>query len=199
MESNNILSWTLVIVAVILCIKLYKDSDAFILKCIISDINGNKYCVRDRTKLELAADKLATVNDKLNLLVKYLKEKYPEKECVKILLKNYNPKKLSETLPTSEYTAYSENKGEKLAFCLDTEKDSKGNLIDDNTLMYVALHELSHVASKSIGHTHEFWSNFKFFIIEAEKIKIYEPINYKKNPARYCGINITDNPYYDYP
>jgi len=199
MESNNILSWTLVIIAVILCIKLYKDSDAFILKCIISDVNGNKYCVRDRSKLELAADKLAIVNDKLNFLVKYLKEKYPEKECVKILLKNYNPQKLSETLPTSEYTAYSENKGEKLAFCLDTEKDNKGKLIDDNTLMYVALHELSHVASKSIGHTDEFWSNFKFFIIEAEKINIYEPINYKKKPARYCGINITDNPYYDYP
>lgn len=27
-----------------------------------------------------------------------------------------------ETLPTSEYTAYSQNKGEKLAFCLNKEK-----------------------------------------------------------------------------
>ena len=44
MESNNILSWTLVIVAVILCIKLYKDSDVYI-KMYYFDINGNKYCV----------------------------------------------------------------------------------------------------------------------------------------------------------
>ena len=87
-----------------------------------------------------------------------------EKENVKRLVEGYNPQKIYETLPTSEYTAYSENKGEKLAFCLDTEKNSGGRLIDINTLTYVALHELSHVATKSIGHTDEFWSNFKFII-----------------------------------
>ena len=45
--------------------------------------------------------------------------------------------------------------------------------------MFVALHELSHVASKSIGHTDEFWDNFKFILIESEKIGIYKPIDYK--------------------
>ena len=35
------------------------------------------------------------------------------------------------------------NKGEKLAFCLDTKKNSAGRLIDINTLTYVALHELA--------------------------------------------------------
>ena len=71
-------------------------------------------------------------------------------------------------------------------------------IIDDNTLMYVALHEISHICSKSIGHNDEFWSNFKFVIQEAKELGIYNPVNYKKNPARYCGMNITDNPYYDY-
>ena len=71
-------------------------------------------------------------------------------------------------------TAYSENKGEKLAFCLDTEKNG-GNLIDPNTLTFVAIHELSHIASKSIGHTDEFWNNFKFLLGEAKKINIYKP------------------------
>ena len=33
------------------------------------------------------------------------------------LVKNFNPTKVSETLPTSKYTAYSEDKGKKLAFC----------------------------------------------------------------------------------
>ncbi len=113
------------------------------------------------------------------------------------MIENYNPKKIYETLPTSEYTAYSENKGEKLAFCLDTEKNSKGKLIDDNTLMYVALHELSHIASKSIGHTDEFWNNFKFLITESKKINIYNPIDYGKKSHRYCGMDITDNPYFD--
>ena len=196
--NNNILNCILVVFILIISFKIYMNSDSFQLRCIISDINGNKYCVRDRAKLELAADKLANVNISLNKLVKHLAENYSEKENVKRLVENYNPQKLYETLPTSEYTAYSENKGEKLAFCLDTEKNSKGRLIDLNTLTYVALHELAHIATKSIGHTTEFWENFKFLITEAKKIHIYEPVDYKKEPARYCGMNITDNPYYDF-
>ena len=196
--NNNLFNTILVIFIIIIAYKIYINSDSFNLRCIISDVNGNKYCVRDRSKLTMAADKLANVNIKLDKLVKYLGEKYPEKDNVKRIIKRYNPKKIYETLPTSEYTAYSENKGEKLAFCLDTEKNNAGRLIDDNTLMYVALHELSHIASVSIGHNDEFWSNFKFLITNAKNINIYNPIDYKKNNARYCGMNITDNPYYDF-
>ena len=195
--NNNIFNIILVIFIVIIASKLYFTSDSFNLRCIISDVNGNKYCVRDRNKLELAADKLAHVNNNLNKLVNHLSKKYPEKDNVQRLVNGYNPKKIYETLPTSEFTAYSENKGEKLAFCLDTEKNSKGRLIDINTLMYVALHEVSHIATKSIGHNDEFWNNFKFMITEAKEINIYNPIDYKKEPARYCGMNISDNPYYD--
>jgi predicted metal-dependent hydrolase len=63
--------------------------------------------------------------------------------------------------------------------------------------MYVALHEVSHIATKSIGHNDEFWNNFKFMITEAKEINIYNPVNYQKEPARYCGMNISDNPYFD--
>ena len=196
--KDSLLNGLLIIFILIIAIKIYMDSDTFNLRCIISDVNGNKYCVRDRSKLELAADRLATINNKMNELVAHVGKKYPDQENVKRLVSGYNPKKIYETLPTSEYTAYSENKGEKLAFCLDTEKNSKGRLIDINTLMYVALHELSHVATKSIGHTSEFWDNFKFLISEAKSIGVYNPVDYKKEPARYCGMNITDNPYYDH-
>jgi hypothetical protein len=195
--NNNIFNIVIIIFIIIIGSKLYFNSDSFNLRCIISDVNGNKYCVRDRNKLELAADRLAHVNNNLNKLVNHLSKKYPTKENVQRLVNGYNPKKIYETLPTSEFTAYSENKGEKLAFCLDTEKNSKGRLIDMNTLMYVALHEVSHIATKSIGHNDEFWNNFKFMITEAKEINIYNPIDYKKEPARYCGMNISDNPYYD--
>jgi len=195
--TNNIFNIVLVIFIIIIVSKLYFNSDSFNLKCIISDVNGNKYCVRDRNKLELAADRLAHVNNNLNKLVNHLSKKYPTKENVQRLVNGYNPKKIYETLPTSEFTAYSENKGEKLAFCLDTEKNSKGRLIDINTLMYVALHEVSHIATKSIGHNDEFWNNFKFMITEAKEINIYNPVDYQKEPARYCGMNISDNPYFD--
>jgi len=195
--SNTLFNVILIIFIIIIATKLYLNSDTFNLRCIISDVNGNTYCVRDRNKLDLAADRLAHVNNNLNKLVNHLSKKYPENDNVQRLINGYNPKKIYETLPTSEFTAYSENKGEKLAFCLDTEKNSKGRLIDMNTLMYVALHEVSHIATKSVGHTDEFWSNFKFMITEAKAINIYNPIDYKKDPVRYCGMNITDNPYYD--
>tara|TARA_B110000261_G_C13092051_1_gene360302 strand:+ start:3305 stop:3898 length:594 start_codon:yes stop_codon:yes gene_type:complete len=196
--ENNIFNLVIIVFIVIIGYKIYTESDSFNLRCIVSHVNGNKYCVRERNKLELAADRLATINIKMNQLVAHVGEKYPKKGNVKRLVTKYNPRKISETLPTSEYTAYSENKGEKLAFCLDTEKESKGRLIDINTLMYVALHELSHIATESIGHTGEFWNNFKFLIKEAKEIGVYNPVDYKKEPARYCGMNITDNPYYDY-
>ena len=115
-----------------------------------------------------------------------------------MLVKNFNPKKIKEILPTSEYTAYSENKGEKIAFCLSSkDKNDLNHLIDENTLTFVALHELSHLASKSIGHNDEFWGNFKFILQEANKIHIYTPVDYSKQNKEYCGMNINDNPFFE--
>ena len=101
-----------------------------------------------------------TSTNKCKKVVGYANKEFPDRDNVKRLVKNFNPTKVKEILPTSEFTAYSENKGEKLAFCTTTKKDG-GNMIDENTLMFVALHELSHIASESIGHTDEFWENFK--------------------------------------
>ena len=193
----NIIGYALIVLLFYICVKIYQESDAFNLKCIISDVDGKKYCVRERSKLTLAADRLATVNQKLAKLVEHCKKAFPERENVIRLAEGFNPKKISETLPTSEFTAYSENKGEKLAFCLNTEKNGN-NLIDPNTLTFVAIHELAHIATKSVGHKDEFWSNFKFLLGEASKINIYNQTDYKKTPVRYCGMTITDNPYYDF-
>ena len=197
MEINGI-GFIMIGMILIVCIKMYLDSDYWNLKCIISDVDGKKYCVRERRKLELAADKLANTANGMQKLVDHCAKTFPDRDNVKRLKEGFNPKKIQETLPTSEYTAYSENKGEKIAFCLDKNKDGKGGLIDSNTLMFVAIHELAHVASESIGHTDEFWKNFKFLLQEAEKINIYVPEDYKNKPKEYCGMDITDNPYYDY-
>ena len=177
-------------------IKIYLESDAFNLKCIVSNVDGNEYCVRETAKIQLVADLLARTTVKMKKLVKYVNNKYPTRENVKRLVEGFNPKKINETLPTSKFTAYSENKGEKLAFCTTTTKEGS-KLIDENTLTFVALHELSHIATKSIGHTPEFWENFKFLLKNAKNINIYNPIDYKETPVNYCGMKITDNPYYD--
>ena len=118
-----------------IALKMYLESDAFNLKCIVSKVDGEKYCVRERAKLELAADLLATTTQKLKKLVVYLGKTYPDRENCQLLVKNFNPTKVKEILPTSEYTAYSENKGEKLAFCTTTSK--KGNKLIDSEHPYV--------------------------------------------------------------
>ncbi len=194
--QSDIFGYIFIFFILIICLKIYNESDAFGLKCIISDVDGEKYCVRERSKLQLAADLLAKVTDKMKELVNYVGNKYPKNEDVIRLVKNFNPKRISETLPTSELTAYSENKGEKIAFCLNTTKNGN-QLIDINTLTFVAIHELAHVMTASVGHKPEFWKNMKFLLVNAKEANIYNPIDYKKQPEQYCGVMISDNPYYD--
>lgn len=196
MTNTNVLSYIVLAFLLVIVLKIYYDSDAFHLKCIVSEIDGNKYCVRERSKIKQSANLLAKVSNKLQKLVQHLEQKYPDRENVKRLKNGFNPKAIQETLPTSKYTAYSENKGEKMAFCVTDEKNSD-NLIDENTLTFVAIHEVAHIMTKSVGHKDEFWYNFKFLIENAKELNLYQPENYKKSPRKYCGMMITDNPYYD--
>jgi hypothetical protein len=198
MNKEDILGYVIIILILFISYKMYIDSDLFQLKCIVSTVDGEKYCVRERKDVQRASNLLASITEKMTTLVKCLDEKYPgsDKENVRRLVKKFNPKKIVETLPTSEYTAYSENKGKKIAFCLNKKKEDNNNLIDENTLMFVALHEMAHVASKSIGHNTEFWDNFAFLIEEAEIFQLYTPIDYSKKNAEYCGMTITSSPYF---
>ena len=195
-DKQSILIYIIIAFVIFVCLKIYSESDAYNLKCIISDVDGERYCVRERAKMEIAADLLATVTKNCKDLVAYCAKKFPDDENVQRMVQKFNPTKISETLPTSEYTAYSENKGEKMAFCLNKEKNGT-KLIDVNTLTFVAIHELSHIMTTSEGHKQEFWQNFKFLLEQAKEARIYKPVDYKKNPEPYCGMDITDNPYYD--
>jgi|TARA_B110000305_G_scaffold35427_1_gene35298 hypothetical protein len=181
----------------LICLKIYHEFDYFQLKCIISNVDGNTYCVRETAKLQLAADLLARVTDRCKRLVKYVEEKDPTNPDVERLVKNFTPTKISETLPTSTLTAYSENKGSKIAFCLNTKKNGT-KMIDIETLTFVAIHELAHCMTSSIGHKPEFWSNMKYLLIRAKECGIYTPVDYKKEPREYCGMTISDNPFFDY-
>ena len=196
MNREDILGYTIIILIIGIVLKIYFESDAFNLKCIVSDVDGNKYCVRERNKLTIVVDLLARVTDKLKKLVEHMGNKYPERKNIKQLVENFNPTKIKEILPTSKYTAYSENKGEKLAFCVTKTKNGD-NLIDENTLTFVAIHELAHICTISIGHKDEFWNNFKFLLENAVKLNIYKPEDYKKKPREYCSMKITDNPFFD--
>ena len=197
MDKLDILGYIIAFSFISLCLYIFFKKNDFQLTCIISTVDGNKYCVRERDRIQEAADLLAKTTVKCSELVNYVKTKYPVQENVKRLVTNFNPKQIMETLPTSDYTAYSENKGEKIAFCLNKTKQSNDNLIDEHTLMFVAIHELSHVMTKSIGHKKEFWDNFKFLLENAKEAKIHDPVNYSKQPTEYCSLTISDSPYYE--
>jgi hypothetical protein len=173
------------------------NNSHFGLKCIISSADGEKYCIRDRNRLQEAASLLALIRENSKKVVAGLYKEYPKNSFVQQLKNRFNPKVFQETLPTSVHTAYSENKGEKMAFCLNKKPDNDEHLIDKNTLMFVALHELTHIGTEEIGHTQQYWENFKFVLEYAVKERFYIPIDYKKNPEPYCGMTISDNPYYD--
>ena len=109
------------------------------------------------------------------------------------LNENFNEMKTSiyETDPSSSFTSYSVNKGEELAFCLRDKDTNK--LHDINTLMYVGLHEISHIACPEIGHGDLFKEIFKYFCLEAININIYKAQDYSVNPIRYCGMNLNSS------
>jgi hypothetical protein len=171
----------------------YLNSDTFNLKCIIAHKDGNKYCVRDSDRLQESVELLAEATIRMKKVVASMKIKYPKDERVQLLVRNFNPKRIVETLPTSEYTAYSEGKGSKLAFCLRKHKYEM-KLIDINTLTFVALHELTHLMTTSIGHKKDFWDNFKFMLENATEDGIYDAVDYAKSPSEYCGLTIDSNP-----
>jgi hypothetical protein len=176
---------------------LYRNLEAFQLKCIVSTVDGEKYCVRERDRVQEAADLLAKVTDKCKRLVEYMRDNHMEDVRVKQLVERFNPKTIMETLPTSEFTAYSENKGEKVAFCLNKKKEDDDSLIDEHTLTFVSIHELTHIMTASTGHGDDFWENFKFLLEGAKVAGIHDPMDYKRKPTSYCGMTIRDNPYYD--
>jgi hypothetical protein len=197
MDKLDIIGYALIILILIVIFKMYFESESFNLRCIISDVDGKKYCVRESKNKKKTANLLAKITNKLSKLVDITYKKHPEEEKAQRLKKKYRANVVSETLPTSKFTAYSENKGEKLAFCT-TKKKNGTEIIDENTLTFVGIHELSHIMSKSIGHNDEFWGNFKFLLKIAVDEKIYNPVDYGKKSIEYCSMKITDNPYFDY-
>ena len=158
-----------------------------------SDIDNNEYLVRNREDKAIAANLLAKIRIKLEKICKLMKDKYPNDASVIRLNKRFNSNNISESGKGSQYTSYSVNKGEKIVFCI-RQKDDNETLVDENTVTFVAIHELAHIMTKSVGHTQEFWDNFKRLLKEAINENLYTKEDYTNNPKDYCGIKVTDSP-----
>jgi hypothetical protein len=84
-------------------------------------------------------------------------------------------------------SAYTENKA-VITLCL--KNPETGGYYDMNTIMYVALHELGHIVSKTHGHNDEFKKNFATLLRQAARKGIYDPR--KPIPTTYCGVGPDD-------
>jgi len=95
-----------------------------------------------------------------------------------------DPKYASIPLRTGD-SAYTENK-EVITLCLVN--PDTGQYYDINTIMYVALHELSHVVTPpgEEEHGERFKKNFAEFLRKAATLGIYDPR--KPIPATYCHV-----------
>jgi len=169
-----------------------------------------------------AADMMNKVNHTMITFMRHLKQKYHIDETqdeiknkginrrfhinsqgdsyniVDNLLDNYNPDVFYENDPRySSETSYTLDKGSSLYICLRN-KDDPHRLVDFDVLVFVMLHEISHIANyNGWGHDEQFWRVFKFILREAVQAGIYHPVDYKKYPIIYCGLKVDYNPYFD--
>lgn len=187
-QYNQLLLLIIIIIIIIIFIKSNKN-DVLIIE---SPLDKQNYLVNNYLDKYDAANLLAQIRINILKLRKYLienKKKYKHnKEYINLLDKRCDKIIIKENTENNNFTSYSVNKGEEIIFCLRSKIDN--NLHDINMMMYVAIHEIAHVACPEIGHTPLFKKIFKFFLETGIKLNIYEYVNYENNIQEYCGIYI---------
>lgn len=179
------------IIAAIILVYLYNNNSE--VELVKSNLDNRTYLVRNLSNKRKAADILARLNQKLITLVRHTMAKYGKNNSeVTFLYRNFDPNNISEGGIEHGYTSFSINKGEKIVMCI-RQKDREYSFVDENLLVYVAVHELAHLMTHAVGHSHDFWANFKFLLKEAVAIGIYTKVDYSRHPKDYCGIRISSS------
>jgi hypothetical protein len=209
MALNDPLLTPLIIVLLILYIFNKEGIDRFLnlstKKSLHSYIDGENYDVcSEFTDPQKAANTLAKLNTMNVEFIRYVRSTRglasPDmRKKIDALLKRYNPQVMIENTPHNNdlprTTSYTTNKGENMYICIRSlENDSIENM---QILEFVVLHELAHVATDAWGHDTSFWVSFKWVLQQAAAAGIHKPIDYKKHPVRYCGMDVNYNPYFD--
>ena len=160
-----------------------------------STLDGRAYRVQDLPDKQDAANRLSEIRTGLDkILHEYRQPEYFHDEPTQLLVQRLKIDHLMENDVASQYTSYSENKGERIVLCLRDKTAEPYQLIDINTIMFVTLHEMAHLMTVSSGHTQEFWTNFRRLLQDAMKAGVYTQVNYSRSPVEYCGMMITDSP-----
>jgi hypothetical protein len=158
-----------------------------------SNLDNKEYLVQNLPDKQEAANLLSKLKKNLQEIIDELKQTQHNPPYER-LYANFNPDVFEENDITASTTSYSENKGQKIIVCMRDKTKEPYPFIDENTIMFVLLHELSHLMTESIGHTPEFWNNFRMLLQDCIKNGKYTPVNYTQNPVEYCGMTISDSP-----
>ena len=194
-EVSTVIVFLVLIVFFSLIILIILENNEFFLEYRNSKLNNKKYGIQEEfNKSEEAVEILAKLHDQMVNLVTDLHKNYPDDDRVLRLVKGFKKAKIEEA-PNDDGSSYTINKGELVAICLRHKKNDHP-FHDYNTLLFVIIHEMSHIASISEGHNSEFITNFKWLLKEANKFGYYDPVNYQKLPITYCGVKVTNNPYF---
>ena len=174
-----------------------------------SQIDGLSYRVHTaHGGSEKAANILAEINRRAIELMRFLRKKYLRSEmglaypgrakATRRLLKRWNPDNLAENSPQDPEgdTSYTIDKGAIVAICLRASRDRHG-FHDINTIMFVSLHEMTHIAIEILEHPPAFWEAFKFILQEATQAGLIRSRPYKQVPLTYWCIRVDYNPLYD--
>ena len=183
----------IILIIIFVVIKHYHDNMTYIL----SDIDNQSYLVNDTEDKQYVANLLAQLKKRIDILNNHLYNNiktYPDyEEYIKQLHDKLDDCVITENSSDNEYTSYSVNKGEQLVFCVHSKKHPY-DIHDINLMMYVVLHELSHVACPYYdNHGPLFKKIFSFLTIEAMKLNLYTKIDFSNNYQEYCGITITNS------
>lgn len=135
----------------------------FVIK-FIENTNINK-------SIKLHHNKLEILHKNIEKLIPYLSKTEQEK-LSKIKLQ---PAKKSYTIDKHH-----------VHLCLVDDENQK--YYEENTLIYVLLHEIAHIFCDEEGHTEKYMKIFKRLIRLATKMKIYDP-NIQL-PKTYCGVKV---------
>lgn len=143
--------------------------------------SGKEYYVLDSPQKQYVADMLDKVSHKIEKLVELL----PSDNAIHTKFSGT----LEESAPMmgQKFMGYTVNKGQRIALCVEPKTD-------ENTLMFIAIHELAHVMTDEYDHNEQFWNNMKTLLKIAEENGLYTYYDYSKEPVEFCGKRIESTP-----
>lgn len=177
--------------------------------------NDNKMLVKYGGSDE-AARLLNKANDKVLTVAEYLKKIYrigltdeeiaatspivdsQARRVAVAIVRNYNYEQLYENDPLNAENSTSFILNKKVMYVCLRHKDDPSKFVDLNLLVFVMLHEISHIGNyDGWAHGADFWAVFAFVLRAAVACGAYRATNYAKDSQMYCGMKITYDPLSD--